>query len=260
MIRMLELGDHLLSRNECNQGARRIVQDHAEVPIADGDAAAIVPPQTAVTAESADDVLIAQIDEAVLGDPLEDSPEAQPDRAVEPVDFPSFYIRHRSSLAMHARRFLKDPHDVEDVVQETFIKLFLAVPEIETELQALAFSRRVITNLCIDRYRAAKRRPNLVNLDATLSTGFAALDDEPVDPVIQAEDAAVVRHALSLLSPMHRAALVKREIEEKPLPVIAAELGISDESVKHLLFRARRALRRLLVGTAVDPDMPLAAS
>ena len=59
--------------------------------------------------------------------------------------------------------------------------------------------------------------------------------------------------ALSQLSPLHRAALVKREIEEKSLPVIADELDVAEDSVKHLLFRARRALRKLLAGTSVAP-------
>ena len=171
--------------------------------------------------------------------------------AADPHDFAGLYIRHRASFCVLARRFLRDARDVDEVVQEAFLRLFLALPELETELQALAYCRRTVTNLCIDRYRADQRRPRLVDIDAVpvdqLSQGVNA------DPVIQAEEAALVRLALSLLSPAHREALVKREIEEKSLPVIAAELNIPEESVKHLLFRARRALRRLLAGTQLQP-------
>jgi RNA polymerase sigma-70 factor (ECF subfamily) len=169
----------------------------------------------------------------------------------DPHDFAGLYIRHRSSFTLHARRYLRDGRDADEVVQEAFLRLFLALPELETELQALAYCRRTITNLCIDRYRAQARRPSLVDLDSVSPEDLA--DDEPADPVVQAEDAALVREAMSLLSPLHRAALVKREIEEKPLPVIAQELDIPEESVKHLLFRARRALRRLLAGTSLAP-------
>ena len=66
-----------------------------------------------------------------------------------------------------------------------------------------------------------------------------------------------MREALSLLSPLHREALIKREIEEKPLPQIAEELDIPVEQVKHVLHRARRSLRRLLVGTHVEPGVDL---
>ena len=171
--------------------------------------------------------------------------------ASDPHDFAGLYIRHRASFCGLARRFLRDDRDVDEVVQEAFLRLFLALPELETELQALAYCRRTVTNLCIDRYRADQRRPRLVDLESIpvdqLSEGTDA------DPVIRAEEAALVRLALSLLSPAHREALVKREIEEKTLPVIAAELNIPEESVKHLLFRARRALRRLLAGTQLQP-------
>jgi RNA polymerase sigma factor (sigma-70 family) len=169
----------------------------------------------------------------------------------DPHDFAGLYIRHRASFTMHARRYLRDGRDADEVVQEAFLRLFLALPELETELQALAYCRRTITNLCIDRYRAQARRPSLVDLDSANALDLA--EDDPGDPVVRAEDAAMVRAALSLLSPLHRAALVKREIEEKPLPVIAEELDIPEESVKHVLFRARRALRRILASTSLAP-------
>ena len=169
----------------------------------------------------------------------------------DPHDFAGLYIRHRSSFTLHARRYLRDQRDAEEVVQEAFLRLFLALPELETELQALAYCRRTITNLCIDRFRAQARRPSLVGLD-TVPLDIL-VDEDPGDPVVRAEDAALVRAALSMLSPIHRAALVKREIEEKPLPVIAAELDIPEESVKHLLFRARRALRRILTNSSLAP-------
>ena len=171
----------------------------------------------------------------------------------------SLYVRHRSGLAAHARRFLRDQRDVDEVVQETFLRLFLAIDEIETELQAIAFARRTLTNLCIDRYRADRRRPSLVDLDSAPVCDLSE-DWNDDDPVLRAEDAAVVREALARLTPLHRAALVKREIEEKPLSQIAVELDVPEESVKHLLFRARRALRRLLVGTSVEPGVDLTAA
>ncbi|HVW81165.1 MAG TPA: sigma-70 family RNA polymerase sigma factor [Mycobacteriales bacterium] len=223
-------------------------------------AATAAPPAPGVpqTREAPDGALAAAVDEAVLGDVLADLPEAQPDRPLtSATDVSSLYVRHRHGLAAHARRFLRDQRDIDEVVQETFLRLFLAIGEIETELQAIAFARRTLTNLCIDRYRADRRRPTMVNLETAPVGELAGDDDE--DPVLRAEDAAIVRHALAQLSPLHRAALVKREIEEKPLPQIAAELEIPEESVKHLLFRARRALRRLLVGTSVQPGVDLTA-
>jgi RNA polymerase sigma-70 factor (ECF subfamily) len=203
-----------------------------------------------------DPVFIDAVEDALSGPELETG-DFDPERPMgaDPHDFAGLYIRHRSSFAAHARRFLRDPRDVDEVVQEAFLRLFLALPELGTELQALAYCRRTVTNLCIDRYRADKRRPRLVNIETLPANDFA--DEELDDPVVQAEDAAFVREALSLLTPLHRDALVKREIEEKSLPVIAEELGVPEESVKHLLHRARRALRRHLAKTHLAPGADL---
>ncbi len=195
-------------------------------------------------AAAVNDALVGELDEGLAVDPS--TPFGEERRL-----FAALYVRHRHSLSQHARRYLRDPRDVDEVVQETFLRLFLALPDLESEIQAIAWCRRTATNLCIDRYRAEQRRPRLVDLG--LVAHELVVDDEPSDPLIQAEDAAVVRQALAMLSPLHREALVKREIEEKPLPQIAAELDIPEESVKHLLYRARRALRRALVGTDLEP-------
>src|SRR5439155_2456825 len=119
-----------------------------------------------------------------------------------------------------------DQRDVDEVVQEGFLKLFLALPELDNELQALAYARRTITNLCIDRYRADQRRPRLVDLE---SVELELADDDENDPVVAAEDAAIVREALALLSPLHRDAHLMREVQEKSLPEIAQELDIPVE-------------------------------
>jgi RNA polymerase sigma factor (sigma-70 family) len=204
-------------------------------------------------------VLPPVIDDPIFSAALPDSAddEAASARRIgsDPHDFAALYMRHRWSFALHARRFLSDKRDIDEVVQEGFLKLFLAMPELETELQALAYARRTITNLCIDRYRADQRRPRLVDLETAPVDAF--VEDEEIDPVVAAEDAAIVREALAQLSPLHREALLKREVEEKPLPQIAAELDIPVEQVKHVLHRARGALRRLLVGTHVQPGVDL---
>ena len=70
-----------------------------------------------------------------------DPAELSVDRALgsDPHDFASLYIRHRSSFTALARHHLRDPRDVDDVLQEAFLRLFLAMPELGTDLQALAY-------------------------------------------------------------------------------------------------------------------------
>jgi|SRR5579872_151022 len=199
----------------------------------------------------ADPFLAAAVEEAVTGPPLDAELELGPPRPLSrgPQDFSGLYMRYRYTIVRHASRYLHDRRDVDEVVQETFLKLFLALPDLEDEIQAVKFCRRVVTNLCIDRYRERVRHPMLLELEAEAEDGSA---DPDFDPVVAAEDAEVVREALALLSPLQRAALVMREVEEKTLPQIASELGIPADNVKHVLHRARQALRRILVGAAAS--------
>ncbi|MBI1758525.1 MAG: sigma-70 family RNA polymerase sigma factor [Actinobacteria bacterium] len=161
------------------------------------------------------------------------------------------FLRHRKTMSARAARRLANPRDIEDVVQEAFLRLCQVRPDLQDEGQALAYCRRIVDNLCIDRHRASARTPALVNIDEYAHVLPAG--DDVSGRLLAAEDAEIVRDGLAALSPLHRRALVAREVEEKPLPQIAAELGIARNNVKHVLLRARRALRRVLEGTSVDP-------
>lgn len=188
----------------------------------------------------AEAALAAEVDSAFLGDVADAAPRMlEGDRAL----FSRLYIQHKASLSYLCRRYLNDPRDVEEVVQETFLKLFLALPDLDSEAAVVAWSRRTATNLCIDRYRADKRRPAMAELE-TLPEEYGAECDE--DQLVLAEDAAIVRAALADLPELYRRALIAREVEELPLDVIAAELEVEPAQMKHLLHRARRAMRRSL--------------
>lgn len=74
-----------------------------------------------------------------------------------------------------------------------------------------------------------------------------------------AEDAAIVRQALAMLSPAERAALVMWEVEGRSTDEIAAELGIKTAAVRHTVSRARASLRRILTEFVIDEERGLTA-
>jgi DNA-binding CsgD family transcriptional regulator len=74
-----------------------------------------------------------------------------------------------------------------------------------------------------------------------------------------AEDAAIIRQALALLSPAERAALVMWEMEGRSTEEIAAELGIKESAVRHTVSRARASLRKVLSTLVVHEETGLTA-
>jgi len=173
----------------------------------------------------------------------------------------AFYTFHRSELLAHSNRILKDSARAEEVTQEALIKFMLAAPELESEDHALSYLHRTIENLCIDIFRAESRRPNLVVIDDAAAEVEATwqADGDHSAALSAAEDAAIIRQALALLSPAERAALVMWEMEGRSTAEIAAELGIKESAVRHTVSRARASLRKVLTTLVIDQERGLTA-
>jgi RNA polymerase sigma factor (sigma-70 family) len=176
-------------------------------------------------------------------------------------DLGAFYTQHRAELHAHASRVLKDSIKAEEVTQDSLIKFMLAAPELESDEHALSYLHRTIENLCIDLFRAEGRRPNLVVIDdaqAEVEAAWQSNGDHSA-AISAAEDAAIIRQALALLSPAERAALVMWEMEGRSTEEIAAELGIKESAVRHTVSRARASLRKVLSTLVVNEETGMTA-
>jgi len=180
------------------------------------------------------------------------------------ADLAALYAEHRSSLVRQAQRILRSEADAHEVVQEAFMKFILAAPELDSAERAMAYLRATVNNLSLNVIRAAGSRPNLVAIDSeTSAERIAELATENYvsnDVTISAaEDAAIIRQALALLSPAERTALVMWEMDGRSTSEIAAELGIKESSVRHTVSRARASLRTILSTLIIDEERGLTA-
>jgi RNA polymerase sigma factor (sigma-70 family) len=137
----------------------------------------------------------------------------------------------------------------------------LACPELESSEHARSYFHRVIENLSIDIHRREQRQPRLVVLDDATSELEASWHQnaDHADAVAAADDAAIVREAISLLSPAERAALIMWEFEGRSTSDIARELGVSEKTVRHTVARARAGLKRILAERVIDEERGLTA-
>ncbi|CAB4575191.1 unannotated protein [freshwater metagenome] len=163
------------------------------------------------------------------------------------ADFASIYVRFRPHLERHARRFLVNPSQVEEVVQDAFLYLMTTLPELDSELGVLKFLKWKVRLLCLDVIRINSR------------ASFAPIDEQPEmaaptpemsQALERADDAAIVALALAKLQPRHREVLIASIYEEKATDVVAAQMGLSENATRQLLFRARSAFKKALIGEA----------
>ena len=159
-------------------------------------------------------------------------------------DFASIYHRFRPHLVRHARRYLSNETQAEEVVQDAFLFLMTALPEIDNELGVLKFLKWKIKYLSLDLIRAESKSTNLEP-----NSFDQPSDDAPVDEdILRADDAAVIRMALAKLNPRHREALMATVNEEKSSQQLAQELGTNENAARQLVFRARQAFKKALLG------------
>jgi len=172
-------------------------------------------------------------------------------------DLSALYTQNRASLIAQARRILRSDADAAEVVQDAFLKFILAAPELDTSDRAMAYLRTTVNNLCLNVIRATGSRPNLVAIDSDATqerlSEIAAENHIPMDATLAAaEDASIIREALSRLSETQRTALVMWEVEGRTTKEIAAAIGTSEKNVRHVVQRARASFIRVLTEWVVD--------
>jgi len=171
-------------------------------------------------------------------------------------DFSSIYLRFRPHLERHARRFLNNPSQVDEVVQDAFLYLMVSLPELDSEIGVLRFLKWKTRLLALDVIRASGRA-YINSIDDVQEP--ASHDPEISSALEQQDDAAVVKLALSKLNPRHREVLIASMYEEKSTEEIAAQVGLSENATRQLIFRARAAFKKALIGDVDTTGMSAAA-
>jgi RNA polymerase sigma-70 factor (ECF subfamily) len=145
---------------------------------------------------------------------------------------------------------------VDEVVQDAFLYLMVSLPELDSEIGVLRFLKWKTRLLALDVIRASGRA-YINSLDDVQEP--ASNDPEISINLEQQDDAAVVRLALSKLNPRHREVLIASMYEEKSTEQIAEQVGLSENATRQLIFRARAAFKKALIGDVDTTGMSAAA-
>jgi len=152
-------------------------------------------------------------------------------------------VRRRSRYVYRvAYSVLRNPHDAEDVVQETFLKVYRACrwDAIENEQ---AFLARAAWRLAVDRIRARRR-------GAEPEADLTAPGPNPEEAAIRADRSALVARLIDTLPEDLRQTLALSTVEEMTSQQIGAVMDIPDVTVRGRLMRARQILREKLAAYA----------
>jgi RNA polymerase sigma-70 factor (ECF subfamily) len=148
--------------------------------------------------------------------------------------------------------------DVEDIVQDIFVKLFRSLPQFDqgrgTRLSSWVFT--FVKNYCFDILKR-KRLPT-VSLDAPTASGRPHnLPDaavEPVDQLASMEVQSAIARAVDQLPNEQKLAFILREYEGLSYAEIAEISHCSEGTVKSRIHRAKEALRFRLRRLVFDTE------
>lgn len=167
--------------------------------------------------------------------------------------FDGWFERHSGELRSFATRLTGDAATGEDVVQETFTRAWLHIDELSQREEVGPWLYRVARNLCVDTHRARRRvvpSEAASTADNASARGRFAADygdgmdvADPARHIERTEDAELVRRALTALTPRHRDVLFLRDIEGMAYDELGRRHGLSGESARAVIARARRRLR-----------------
>ncbi|SDD57418.1 RNA polymerase sigma factor SigM [Glycomyces harbinensis] len=154
--------------------------------------------------------------------------------------FGELFRRHRGRLWAVAVRTLADPEDASEALQDAMIKAYQGAGSFRGTAAVTTWLHRIVVNACLDRLRAAGRRPTVPLPEDDLA-GMPRAADPAGDPQHSALRLSVHR-ALAELPFDQRAVLVYIDMLGYPVEEVAAILDVRPGTVKSRASRARKRL------------------
>lgn len=170
--------------------------------------------------------------------------------------FEELFNRHRRRVAVIASRFFHQREQIEEIIQETFTKVYFALDSYtnsETDDDSLfaGWIARIAFNTCYDELRRIKRRAE--SLASDLSEEETGWLEKRLRTDVRSDDAEsssvrrdLARKLLARLGAEDRLVLVLLNAEDMSVNEIARLMNWSPSKVKVRAHRARAALRRHL--------------
>ena len=167
-------------------------------------------------------------------------------------------LQYTNQMYAAALRYTKDPHDAQDLVQDTYAKAFVAFHQFEPGTNLKAWMYRILTTTFINTYRKDQRRPQLSDGELEDWQIFSAASHTS-DQGRSAEDVALdgivdldVRAALAAMPEDFRMAVYLADVEGFSYKEIAEIVGVPAGTVMSRLHRGRKLLRASLAEYAKE--------
>ncbi len=160
-----------------------------------------------------------------------------------PVAFEKLYQKYASRMKGVAFRYVNDYSIAEDIIQESFIKVFLKIKTFDATGSFEGWLHRVVVNASIDYYNKLKKQNETKSNIEYLHTATVDLDDD-VEYDFSMEE---LIETINMLPTGYKLVFNMYVIDNYSHKEIATALGITEGTSKSQLSKAREYLKKILV-------------
>lgn len=161
---------------------------------------------------------------------------------MEQETFKTAILPLRGKLASYARRLLDDPDEIDDVMQEVFLKLWYIRDQLDRYREVGALAMQITKHLCLNRLKVKER------MESEDQIRQMASDQSAPDRQVELQDS--VRQVLRImqqLPDLQQTVLRMKHVEGFEVEEIAALTGSSPEAVRMNLSRARKRVKDIFM-------------
>lgn len=168
--------------------------------------------------------------------------------------FEELVYRYDRKVLSIALSFARDPDDAKDIYQETFLRVYRALPAFEFGSEFSTWLHRIVVNVCLSHKQHAARR-SFMPFEEAAESGLlnSPADFAPASPDASpersAENGEIRRHveeAIETLSPREKMVFTLKHVEGYRIGEIATLMECGEGTVKRYLFTAVAKMRKKL--------------
>ncbi|HAY37434.1 MAG: sigma-70 family RNA polymerase sigma factor [Rhodothermales bacterium] len=159
--------------------------------------------------------------------------------------------KYRGALTRHVQKMVRRQGEVDDLVQECFIKAFSALKSYSTDYAFSTWLYKIATNHTIDFLR--KKKLHTMSIDKPINTRDGEVEYELPDStyrpdrhIVEDQRRELIQAAIEQLPGKYHRVIVMRHQQEKSYEEIAMELDLPLGTVKAHIFRARAQMYKFL--------------
>ena len=165
-------------------------------------------------------------------------------------DFKQLFLPCHRKLFSVAYRLMSNAQTAEDMVQETFLKLWMQRDKMEKVDNPEAYSITVLRRIFYDKMRAR----HLQEVDKDVGSLQVSSSQNISKQLEEADEYQRVRLLITHLPEPQARIMLMRDIEDRSFDEISIETGLTEVNIRSILSRARKKIREQIKAMRYDKD------